>query len=707
MWRTDTGLRIAGVAVSGALVLLLCVSVAAQVSRTAPSPNRSLTAPDPKRQQPPARQAPNSQISRATAPIPAPAAGVIDGYVYWDASSISHKPASNCGGMAITVSVASSSGGPFEAYTPMTTLSNNFKYVGQVKAFLAGGKVAVYDVCAYGYNHVPVGPDLQVKLTVPQATAFTPQAGPQFSALGPIKIINAQCNMLPKAVPSSLSDLAAHWGSCQNMAYGVNFVLLPSVHIMSSSGPGKSSGTSGAQPGMLSSTPRQGMLAPGASSGMLMGNSQPPQGQVGARPNPGGKVELNPQPLPPRSMGNSRGSRIAQAGNHRAGVSLTAPKQGQKITNPKAALKDTAIIAVLRNQRQAADAEATQMKLSLHPAGVQTQPSRTMSTTSGAGMMNRPSTTQRTSVPLAGNNASNSSPNRYATLQPGMIQGVALQCGHDPSMRILTVSGGPHPAIFTQDAKYNFYTITGCSLGNPGPNSKVYIYYQSAFHKDLQIEEWSDNWIKLHLDPNLAGVDDQNNLTLVVQRADGKQASKGGYKFYAARDTVLLHSIPKSYFALNGFRPDSAITKTWKPTYTSGSSASVLPNLPGLSAEVHWDNTMDANGNPAGGGDIYDFSHLHSTFVLDSAWMEWVDVSCTDPNYSKFVASNDNWGIDWYGASGVQVRWQGQQCNYTPGSCGGFSQGDCFVGGSETNYGINVWVTGPRGVDPWTGKPGS
>src|SRR6476659_9706588 len=164
------------------LAILVNMPASAQrVSQTAPMPNRTISAPASHR--PPGGDHPEST------------AGTIEGFVYWDAHQFSHVPAGSCSGLAVTVAVGSSSGGPLVAYTPLATLSNNFKYVGQAKEFLVGGKVKVYDVCTYGYNHVPVGPDLQVKLTVTQPTAFSPTAVPQFEILGPIKIINAQCNM--------------------------------------------------------------------------------------------------------------------------------------------------------------------------------------------------------------------------------------------------------------------------------------------------------------------------------------------------------------------------------------------------------------------------------------------------------------------------------------------------------------------------------
>src|SRR5690348_6220003 len=192
------------------LAALSCSGALAQVSPTMPPPNRNIGAPSP-------HQSPGVH--------PETVAGTVEGFVYWNANTVSHIPADSCSGLAITVSVGSSSGGPFTAYTPLGTLSNNFTYVGQVKEFLAGGKVIVYDVCTYGYGKVPVGPPLQVKLTVTQPSAFFPVSTPQFEILGPITIINGQCNMLPRIANPNASDLVAHWGSCQNIAYDVNFVM--------------------------------------------------------------------------------------------------------------------------------------------------------------------------------------------------------------------------------------------------------------------------------------------------------------------------------------------------------------------------------------------------------------------------------------------------------------------------------------------------
>jgi hypothetical protein len=210
-------------------VLAIFTAAAAQITTTKPL-NPNMTAPGTQRHQTPVRQ---QQLPGTQAPPPIlqrPGRGTVEGFVYWDADAIVHKPASSCSGLAVTVSVGSSSG-PLTSYTPLATISNNLKYVGHVKQFVSGGKVNAYDVCTYGYSDVPVGPHLQVKLTVTDPFAFSPYVVPQSAILGPVQIVNAQCNMLPRIVNPTSSDLFGHWASCQDIAYGVNFPMQIPVRI--------------------------------------------------------------------------------------------------------------------------------------------------------------------------------------------------------------------------------------------------------------------------------------------------------------------------------------------------------------------------------------------------------------------------------------------------------------------------------------------
>jgi hypothetical protein len=668
--------------------LILGTCRAQTVPATMPPSVPNLMAPA-QQQEPHTGARPSSQIPVAQTQLPAPYPGTIEGFVYWDTTSFSHNPPQTCNGLTVTVLTGSQPGSSQLG----TAGVNNFKYVGQVGNFA---------VCTYAFNKVPTGQNLQVQVGVATPSGFSP-APPAPAPINSVNIINGQCANLWSLSPSSVSDLARHWWTCNNFAYNVNFVLQGSrmmsptpVTLLPASAQITGSGQTNSGP-LLSGNSA-------SSGGLLSGNAVHTVAPVAAVP--------PPTSLPPPSGVTNRNLGTTRV-TTRLPVKLSPPKQGPKITNPKTSGSNSAIIAVLEKQKQAAVAEATQMKLKMPSTGTQvgTQvgPMQTMSATGGTPRV--PSVAASAPSAVAAVNSSSTNSNSLISkvgLAPS--ESIALVCTQDPTMRVITVSGGPGPAIFTQDSNYNFYTITGCSFGEMGTNSKIYIYYQGTFREDFKIQQWSDNWIKFSLDPNLKGVDDQNNLTLVVQREDGTEAAKNGYQFYAARDKVLLPKVPRQYFSLDQFRPDNAITNTWTPTYTSASSGSVAPNMAGLTAEVHWDLSTGQNGAVLGGDDLYDFSKLHSTFALDSASLQWSDLSCTDPNYNQYLTSKTNWDIDWNGNSGIKVTWQGEQCNNTPGSCGGggglFST-DCFENPPVSNYGVDVWVVGPRGLDPWTGNPAS
>ncbi len=682
-----------------AITVLMSLGAGAQVS-VSPTQIPGVTAPGPQRQNPQGggRQPLTPPIDKSPGTVPNVQIlnGVLMGYVYWDASSIPYNANSPCPFQVRVNQGTPPSGGSmgFEQFTEIGTYKNNFSSVGNI------GK---YVVCQYAVDHLPEGKDLQVQVgplkgAFQVAVAFTvPPAANEPNA--PIRINGGKCNQLPPAVPS-LSTLNSPWWSCGDHAYNINYLMQPPQVIPGLTQPPSTLTVVQAQPLLPSSGTTNGLVNSSLQQKTLLSPSGSKTGMMtpGAQPSPGATSPTATSATVPRA-------KVITKTGSLAAIKLSAPQQSRKITNPNEGIQNSQIIAVLQQQTRAAEAEIAAMKLSLRPAGatIGSSSSQTMAATGSGGPSVGAAPVQANL--LAGGSAS-AGHSSIGAVMPAQFQNIAITCSHDPTTRVLTVSGGQSSAVFTQDAKYNFYTISGCSFGDPGPNAKAYIYSQGTFREDFQIEQWSDNWIKLSIDPNLDGVDDQDNVTFVIQRQDGKQASKGGFRFYAARDTILLHSIPQQYFSLDRFRPDNAVTNSWTPTYTSASSAAVAPNLPGMSAEVQWNLTTDPNNVLVGGSDIYDFSHLHSTFGLENAQMEWEDVSCDPSNY-VFASSKDNWGIDWYQNTGVKITWQGQTCNPKPGSCGGVGpfQGDCFTSPPETNYGVDVWVTGPRGLDPWTGKP--
>ncbi len=592
----------------------------------------SMNAGLPAQQKHSAPAGPAIQVNRSLAP---PARGVtlnegiVEGYVYWDAGRTKHLPANSCSGLTVTLSTSTDG----NVYTALGTQSNNFSSMSQIGSF---------GVCTYSFHRLPVGPKLRVQIGISTPSAFTPTVYPPPAM--DVNVINGKCNNLPPAVPSA-AQLQQNWWTCQNIAYNVNFALMPARALLGTTGSG------------VLLRPQPGLAGPGPVS------TAP---QVNTTAATGGKILLGAKPtLRPATLGKAPAPALGPA------------KKPIKIENSTASQQESALIGLLMKQRQTADTESLQLKATLGAPSVSSTPSRIMagSTPSGKG------------IPAA---------------MPAGLHSMILTCAHDPTMRVITISGGQQAATFTQDTKYNFYTLSGCSFGDPGPNAKAYIYYQGTFHLDFIIDQWSDNLIAMHLAPTLTGIDDQDNVTLVIQRADGKQATRTGLRFYAERQTIQLRTIPQQHFTLDKFRPDNAVTASWKPDYTSESTAQAPPHLQGHSAEVHWDLGVLTTKLPNSGDDIYDLRGLRPSFVPTAASLTPVDLSCTDPNYRWFETSNTPWKIDWYNASEVQIVWQGQACNNTPNSCGGFGKPDCFAPSIESNYAMDVWVRGPKGVNPWT-----
>lgn len=409
----------------------------------------------------------------------------------------------------------------------------------------------------------------------------------------------------------------------------------------------------------------------------------------GASPQPRAQ-DRSAQTLPAGQTGNKGTNANNATTKAHAKIEFGPLKASPRVKNPLAGQTGAATFALLQQQRQAADAEAAQMKLGIRP---QAKPTATITgRTAGA---SKSVTLQKTTPGTIGPEKTMDSSGKVSqTVQ--QFSGAALVCAQDPTMRILTVSGKSYPATFTSDAQHNFYTIAGCSFGDPGPTSKVSIYYQNTFHQDFQIQQWNDNGIALNLKPNLTGLLDQDNLTLVVQRADGKQATKGGFKFYAERETKSLKSFPRSQFALWQFTMND--TSHLAPTYQSPSQVSQY------AAEVQWtcNNCFAKKGQfnnvyMQGNEDVWKLQDLQPGFVVESYGMAHRDLQCGDYKLDTEGA----FGLKMVG-NDLHAQWQGQTC--IADGCGGFQQPDCFLG-NGTDYLIDIQVTGPRGVDAWTGKP--
>ena len=259
----------------------------------------------------------------------APANGVIVGYVYWDTQSVTHTPANNCIGLGTSVSVGTPTKG--------SPTFQQFKTLGAYHNFTYLGNVGSLAVCQYSIPQVPTGLDLRVwvyfkAVFTPQVLASVPTTANNPS--GTINISGGTCNQVPPAVPNA-SVLGSGWWTCGNYAYNVNFVLQPATPGNMVSGSGQftiqpatpqgaaNSGQNSTNPGLLSgSNQSQGMLAPGKTqsaqlqggNGAGLGNRQLTPGQGGGMQNPGSKVQLNPQPFPPRQLTNADVINMVKAG---------------------------------------------------------------------------------------------------------------------------------------------------------------------------------------------------------------------------------------------------------------------------------------------------------------------------------------------------------------------------------------------------------
>lgn len=833
-------------------IVLICGVCAAQVSIAKP-PAPTVTPAGPHRQQPPGGQHPQNNP------------GDVEGFVYWDAATITQKHPGTCAGLAVEVSPVGSSNN-------LIPIGNNFKYAGQVKAYLYGGKIVVYDVCIYAYDQLPVGPQLQAQLVITQPNQFSPNVSAQVSTISPITIINAKCNMLPAIVPSTVGDLTSHWGSCQNRAYDVNFALVSSAHMLGASegtrgtllspnngavnsgpinSPSRGMLSGGVNPGPIGA-PSSGMvsgardpgpinapssaMAPGArdpgptqtaSRGMLVPAVKPATTQASTRGTPGqllpaksgapmltnadviglvkggvpesaiinqikssngqfdlspqgcsaltlahvstnvltamgnggaspcftggvrtgtgnGADDLNPQPYPPKGAGaasNLPGSTqqtqatLNKSGTHAAlkPITLPSPKALQKVTNPRLTQQNASIIAVLEQQRLAAQQDSAAMKAASRTAASARTPAMAANfqgtmPASGAA----PSQTQ--SAP--GNLASS-----IAQLPP--FNSVVLACSMDATPRIFRVNGGQAPGIFTPEAKYNQYTIVGCSFGDQ--QGTAHIFANGGFSANLDIDYWSNNGITAHLDSSLAGVLDQNNVTLVVVPVGQQQLQSSGYRFYAARgmpmpdgsdqevqlgynsmqqSSASLFNIPNLMLGFDQLPPNTGSSfpsftfqgtpvAGWIFRYGYGHCDRMGV---GRTADCYANGNVPCNGTAcsdffgiSNGGtnwplksDTWDFSKLTPGFQINDYQLY---VSTLDPK-TLCGAWDDldhtgyfepDWAFNLSSQNQITVTWAVNRCDDTEFG----TRNNMAV---QSAYGLAVWVMGPRCVDAWTGQ---
>lgn len=470
---------------------------------------------------------------------------------------------------------------------------------------------------------------------------------------------------------------------------------------------------------------------------------------------PGGGGALSPQPQAPGAAAKSavgNPASVAQktsAANKPSSttakalrpVQLGRPKALRKVANSLLPKQNAGIIAVLLQQRQTAAQEASAMKLGIRSAASAMPARTTVASISAKG-----------SAPqgLGPENTQAAPGNLQSTMTHApAFDTTVVTCTAYPTPRILRVSGGTGPSVFTPEAKYNLYTIVGCSFGATNSGNSAYIYGANGFRANLNIDFWSDNGITAHLDPWLAGVVDQDNVTLVVAPA-GKQAlQKSGYKFYAARGMPAPdgsdQEVPLAYNSMSQSRVAIFNVNNFIAGFDQLPS-NATSNFPSFSfqgtpvagwvfryAYEHDDriatfraadcfiNDVGFNGAPCQQyqaigyhytmppglwqlkSDTWDLSNLAPGVQISSYQLY---VSTLDP--ASLCGSWDNltkpdaylygdWNFNLNTQNQIVVTWPVYRCsNQEFGTRNNMN--------IQSAYGLSVSVMGPRCIDPWSGQ---
>jgi len=492
-------------------------------------------------------------------------------------------------------------------------------------------------------------------------------------------------------------------------------------------------------------------------------------------PMPGSKGELNPQPLPPRTAAGTgtaapgakipvtREQMLARLKKPSPGsraaltpVKIASPKALKKLTNPRLAEQNASIIAALEQQRHAAETETSAMKAS----------TRTIASAASA---RAPAITAN----LQGNALQGPGPQQIqssGTLSSQIthapfFNGIVLVCAQDPTPRIVAVNGGQgHGTIFTPEAKYNLYSIVGCSFGPSRAGNSAYISAGTSFKANLNIDYWGENGITAHLDPWLAGVLDHDDVTLVVSPATGQPIQQPGFKFYAARGMprvpdktpmevpLAFNSIPQSgvkpssvtdvQVGLDGlpsnatsafpsfsFKGNPVAGWLFRYAYGHDDSGNFLRDFdPNSSAQTYdcWINGFVAQQAPQQiacstyfiekvntwannlwgplGADQWNLP-LRPEFAISSYDLYYED---TDPSQicgawddsSKDSGHVGNWDFNLTAPNQISVSWQLYWC--FDQEAWPFNRLNAM---RQSAYALAVWVWGPRCVDPFTDQP--
>lgn len=342
----------------------------------------------------------------------------------------------------------------------------------------------------------------------------------------------------------------------------------------------------------------------------------------------------------------------------------TAPR----VANPNASTgANVSVVSTLRKQLEAADAAKTRILSTEKTRNAQPAGSPTPTAARG----------------------SNSTRGRQAVGSASLSQqATTLICppGGQPLLR--TVDGEKSGVIFTPEVTYRqmaltvphsySYTIEGCHFGDvQGSAALVGPFTKGKI--DLAIDAWTDGGISVHVPDSVSGELDQDNVTLTLT-ISGILLQAPGFKFYAPRDEVLLSYVPAKEASLGGpqLRPKF-------PFYQSHGFGT-------------FDVQRNANTSFAPGTDYFSFDGLQRGFVpVSFQASRYAPLTADQCNYTvnlqgMQISFEGQWNAQWE-SNRLRIDWPVAHCHAQRG----------FISYNEWAawYGVKIWVSGPRGVDPW------
>ena len=210
------------------------------------------------------------------------------------------------------------------------------------------------------------------------------------------------------------------------------------------------------------------------------------------------------------------------------------------------------------------------------------------------------------------------------------------------------------------------------------------------------VQDWRSNVIYARLPGNMSGLEDLDNVRLEVVSQTGHVIDVPRVRFEAAREVTLLREIPLRYVKLPG-QQAQYMTDGARPTGVLYTHTDTLEGVPAQSAVVMRDTSGNGAEWFAAGTDVYTLP-LKPGFMIDS-YEFWHGRTDQNPNRCRGNAGGQyfkgRYEVAIEADNVLKVNWGVWRCHRSP-----YLTVPAYDVNSST-YALNVYVVGPRGVNPF------